>query len=270
MKKSELRKLVRESVITALREAPSQAGEEAKKRGLKSIGFGRYVDPATGKVVAKSEGGRLVSVKPVAATPQSSIDPQSIKTDKRIDYFRYRIRMAQKKGRDTMPFHKKIAQLRKQQGPEAQGTGGEAPTLQSPDRFSPTHMAPRQGLGDPPVQEPPELDPVAGEPVRDRATPSDIPKTDVRKAGAVIKQLGNLKANSQKAYPETREIWQDIDQTVRGIQAVEGRPEAEEEIGAGLDELEDSIQQLEDVFVDANDKENGSAVRRLMDMMFDV
>lgn len=39
------------------------AGEEAKKRGLKSIGFGRYADPATGKVVAKSENGRLVAVK---------------------------------------------------------------------------------------------------------------------------------------------------------------------------------------------------------------
>lgn len=95
-------------------------------------------------------------------------------------------------------------------------------------------------------------------------------KTDARRARTVIKQLGNLKAKSQKAYPETREIWQDIDQTVRGIKAVEGRPEAEEEIGAALDELEDSIQQLEDVFADANDKENGSIVRRLMDMMFDI
>jgi len=40
------------------------AGEEAKRRGLKSIGFGRYADPQTGKVVAKSEKGRLVAVKP--------------------------------------------------------------------------------------------------------------------------------------------------------------------------------------------------------------
>ena len=40
------------------------AGEEAKKRGLKSIGFGRYVDPSTNKVVAKSVKGKLVSVKP--------------------------------------------------------------------------------------------------------------------------------------------------------------------------------------------------------------
>lgn len=40
------------------------AGEEAKRRGLKSIGFGRYVDPARPHVVvAKSKGGKLVAVK---------------------------------------------------------------------------------------------------------------------------------------------------------------------------------------------------------------
>ncbi len=40
------------------------AGEEAKKRGLKSIGFGRYVDPAKPEtVVAKSVNGKLVAVK---------------------------------------------------------------------------------------------------------------------------------------------------------------------------------------------------------------
>ena len=39
------------------------AGDEAKRRGLKSIGFGRYADPSTGKVVAKSQDGKLVAVK---------------------------------------------------------------------------------------------------------------------------------------------------------------------------------------------------------------
>jgi len=43
------------------------AGEEAKKRGLKSIGFGRYADPSTNKVVAKSVNGKLVAVKPQKA-----------------------------------------------------------------------------------------------------------------------------------------------------------------------------------------------------------
>lgn len=41
----------------------SQASQEAQRRGLKSIGFGRYTDPSTGKVVAKSEKGRLVALK---------------------------------------------------------------------------------------------------------------------------------------------------------------------------------------------------------------
>lgn len=41
----------------------SAASEEAQRRGLKSIGFGRYADPGTGKVVAKNKGGRLVAVR---------------------------------------------------------------------------------------------------------------------------------------------------------------------------------------------------------------
>lgn len=41
----------------------ASAGDEAKKRGLKSIGFGRYVDPSNpSKVIAKSKNGKLVSV----------------------------------------------------------------------------------------------------------------------------------------------------------------------------------------------------------------
>lgn len=127
------------------------AGDEAKKRGLKSIGFGRYVDPSTGKVVAKSENGRLVSVTPASATPQEPIDSESIRTNKKIDYWRYRIRMAQKKNLDTMKFHKKIAQLKKQ----LPKSSGETPAAQSPA------VAPRPG-----ITEPPELDPAAGEPIR--------------------------------------------------------------------------------------------------------
>lgn len=55
------------------------AGEEARQRGLKSIGFGRYTDPTTGKVVAKSENGKLVNVSPTtgtapAAAPHTSHD----------------------------------------------------------------------------------------------------------------------------------------------------------------------------------------------------
>jgi hypothetical protein len=43
----------------------SSAAEEAKKRGLKSIGFGRYVEPKDpSTVVAKIENGRLVLTKP--------------------------------------------------------------------------------------------------------------------------------------------------------------------------------------------------------------
>lgn len=49
------------------------AGEEAKKRGLKSIGFGRYVDPSNpGIVIAKSVGGKLVAVDKGKETPSDS------------------------------------------------------------------------------------------------------------------------------------------------------------------------------------------------------
>ncbi len=42
----------------------SEASEKAKKLGLKSIGFGRYVNPKTDKVVANSENGKLVKFVP--------------------------------------------------------------------------------------------------------------------------------------------------------------------------------------------------------------
>lgn len=70
MKKSKLRQIVREEIqrlkpkIRSGQITEASAGEEAKKRGLKSIGFGRYVDPADpSKVVAKSVKGKLVAVK---------------------------------------------------------------------------------------------------------------------------------------------------------------------------------------------------------------
>lgn len=61
MKKSELRKIIREE-IRRLREA--SPGEEAKKRGLKHIGFGRYVVPSDpSRVVAVSRQGKLMRLK---------------------------------------------------------------------------------------------------------------------------------------------------------------------------------------------------------------
>lgn len=76
MRKSELRKMIREE-IQRLTEA--SAGEEAKKRGLKSIGFGRYVDPSDpSKVVAKSVKGRLVAVKPGEEKKSKEPKPQPV------------------------------------------------------------------------------------------------------------------------------------------------------------------------------------------------
>lgn len=49
-------------------EEASAAGEEAKKQGLKHIGFGRYAD-SSGKVVAKSSGGKLVPTSGGAGAP---------------------------------------------------------------------------------------------------------------------------------------------------------------------------------------------------------
>ena len=40
----------------------TEAGEKAKKMGLKHVGWGRYADK-TGKVVAQSKDGKLVKVK---------------------------------------------------------------------------------------------------------------------------------------------------------------------------------------------------------------
>ena len=56
----------------------ASAGEEAKRRGLKSIGFGRYADPADPTtMVAKSVNGKLMVVKP-QEQPQGK--PQGNKT----------------------------------------------------------------------------------------------------------------------------------------------------------------------------------------------
>lgn len=50
--------------------------EEARRRGLKSIGFGRYVDPANpGTVVAKIENDRLVAVSPDEEEPDKKAAP---------------------------------------------------------------------------------------------------------------------------------------------------------------------------------------------------
>jgi hypothetical protein len=59
------------------------AGEEAKRRGLKHIGFGRYVDPSNPSiVVAKSVGKKLVAVKGRRPTERPALKEPSIKVGK--------------------------------------------------------------------------------------------------------------------------------------------------------------------------------------------
>jgi hypothetical protein len=91
-----------------------------------------------------------------------------------------------------------------------------------------------------------------------------------RKLNSVIKQLADLKLRSKKSYPETNIIWKDIDQTVRGLQASERTHVDDDDMEEGLEELEDSVLQLEDVFEKAKDKENATRVRRLIDMVYDI
>ena len=86
-----------------------------------------------------------------------------------------------------------------------------------------------------------------------------------RKLNAVIKQLAALKLRSKKSYPETNIIWKDIDQTVRGLQAAD-----DDDTEDALEELEDSVLQLEDVFETAKDRDNAARVRRLIDMIYDI
>ncbi|KKL03517.1 hypothetical protein LCGC14_2625350 [marine sediment metagenome] len=92
-----------------------------------------------------------------------------------------------------------------------------------------------------------------------------------RKLNSVIKQLADLKLRSKKSYPETTNIWKDIDQTVRGLQAAERvRVDDDDDTEDALAELEDSVLQLEDVFETAKDKGNAARVRRLIDMIYDI
>lgn len=57
-----LRKFIREEVERYLDEAPSQASIEAQRRGLHHVAYGNYADD-TGRVVAKSQNGRLVALQ---------------------------------------------------------------------------------------------------------------------------------------------------------------------------------------------------------------
>lgn len=52
------------------------AGEEAKKRGLVHKGWGRYADPKTGEIVAKSADGKLTDIEP-GSDGHDSPSPQS-------------------------------------------------------------------------------------------------------------------------------------------------------------------------------------------------
>lgn len=89
MNKDQIQKMIREEFHTMLarkhrikkmNEADppredSQAGEEAKKRGLQHMGWGRYADK-TGNVVAKSVNGKLVDYNPnQSATTQTQHTP---------------------------------------------------------------------------------------------------------------------------------------------------------------------------------------------------
>lgn len=73
----------------------SNASDKAAKMGLKSIGFGRYVKAgAPGTVVAKSEKGELVSVK-----PEKDADPRNkARADKPVAQKRRTIKPAAKRG----------------------------------------------------------------------------------------------------------------------------------------------------------------------------
>lgn len=57
-----LRKFIREEIERIIDEAPSQASIEAQRRGLHHVAYGNYADD-TGRVVAKSEKGRLVALQ---------------------------------------------------------------------------------------------------------------------------------------------------------------------------------------------------------------
>lgn len=101
----------------------SSASDEAKRRGLKHVSFGNYADK-TGKVVARSENGKLVSVKgkkaastkkkssPKQAAPQypfSDGDAHFITTGSDDDVRRY-VRELKKLLNKRMPGKKRLSE----------------------------------------------------------------------------------------------------------------------------------------------------------------
>jgi len=77
--------------------AESKASEEAKRRGLKHKGFGRYADKS-GTIVAKSEKGRLVpvkkKVKPKKKKAAKIKHPSGLKKFKKTSDFRHKAEIA--------------------------------------------------------------------------------------------------------------------------------------------------------------------------------
>ena len=63
MKRSQFREIVREVLVDVIQQE-SSASEEAKRKGLKSKGWGRWADPKTGQVTHQTKDGRLVPVQP--------------------------------------------------------------------------------------------------------------------------------------------------------------------------------------------------------------
>lgn len=75
-----LRKMIQEQLDNELEE--SEASDEAHKKGLKNAGFGRWKD-RTGKVVAKTDKGKLVMKKAAAqARPSKKIDATEFRAPK--------------------------------------------------------------------------------------------------------------------------------------------------------------------------------------------
>lgn len=69
-----MNKLKLKKIIRILVEAESGAAKQAKSQGLTYAQFGRWTDPKTGKVVAKSHGDQLIKV-----TPQKDDEPKDKK-----------------------------------------------------------------------------------------------------------------------------------------------------------------------------------------------
>jgi hypothetical protein len=84
MKRSELREIIRETLVDAI-ELESSAGEEAKRKGLVSKGWGRYADPRTGQITHQSKDGKLVPVVQAVSNEPSYLSVNSRKRQMSLD-----------------------------------------------------------------------------------------------------------------------------------------------------------------------------------------